>query len=110
MLLTACGGSSGGGGGDAVDPPPSTEAEWHKSVIGEVASDGISARVVAVPAGDDTVYIAYFDHTGDSKFFGGIQYAEIHLSGNTATVIDSESDLVRIDNTDALDMALDDQG
>lgn len=112
MLLTACGGSSGGGGGgdeDSDDPTP-TEAQWHKSVIGDVVSDAISTKLVAKPAGDDTVHIAYYDNSGDEDLYGGIQYAEVQLNGNEASVVDDVENLTMIDNSATLDMALDTQG
>lgn len=111
LLLVACGGSSGGGGGEEeTDPSPTNEPEWHKSVIGDVSSDGISARVVTTPEGADTVHIAYFDNSGDAEFYGGIQYARIQLSGNDATIVDSSADLTTIDNNATLSMALDNIG
>ena len=112
LWLTACGGSSGGGSddGSGEDPPTTTEATWHKSVIADVASDGISVRLVAQPDGDDTVHLSYYDNSGDDELYGGIQYARVELDGNEATVADAEVNLTMVDNSATLDMALDNQG
>jgi hypothetical protein len=109
MLLLACGGGSSGGGGEEA-PPPNTEAQWYKSVIGNVASDGVSVNLVAKPEGDDTIHIAYYDNSGDDTYYGGIQYAKAMISGNEATVVDSYPNLNIVDNSATLDLALDSQG
>ena len=110
LLLAACGGSSGGGSGGGDEPPPSTAAQWHKSVIGDVASDGVSVHLVAQPNGDDHVHIAYYDNSGDQTLYGGIHYIQVQLDGNTASVVDSYDNLNMVDNSATLDMALDTNG
>jgi hypothetical protein len=110
-VFCACGGgSSGGGGGDEEDPPPTTTAQWYKSVLAEVASDGVSVRLVAQPEGDDTIHIAYYDHSGDDALKGGIQYAKAMITGNQATIVESFANLNKVDNSATLDLALDSQG
>jgi hypothetical protein len=111
LLLLGCGGgSSGGGGNGEEDPSPTTEAEWYKSTISTVDYDIVSVHLVAQPEGDDTIHLAYYANSGDETYYGGIQYAKAMLSGNEATVVDSYTNVKMIDNSAALDLALDNQG
>jgi hypothetical protein len=75
-----------------------------------VASNSVSAHLVARPEGDDTIHLAYYDNSGDDTYYGGIQYAKAMISGNGATVIDSYANLNMVDNSATLDLALDSQG
>ncbi len=111
LLMVACGGSGGGGGGDGdpTDPPVTpVDATWQQSdILATATTDGASVRPVAKPDGDDLLYLAYFDLSGDTGSDPAIQFTTIQLSEGRAVNLEPETNIVTIDNSGTLGLALD---
>ena len=112
LLLAGCG---GGGSGDAdptqdhtPDPPAPDPGAWVKSEVIQVNTSGLlTPHVRAIPGGDDTLSVAYFEpHESLSGVFR-VNYLTWQSDASETAGSPIPDSVVDLDNTRTLSLALD---